>query len=54
MRKSEKKYNPKRDVDQGWTPEANPALREMLDHLAKELAEEYVRLMKLTQQTKED
>ena len=54
MGKSEKKLKPKHDVGQGWTPESNPALKELLDHLAQELAAEYVRLMKPTQQTKED
>ena len=29
-----------------WTLEGNPAVRELLDHLAEELAAEYVRLMK--------
>jgi len=28
-----------------WTPESNPAVAELLDHLAEELAGEYVRLM---------
>ena len=54
MGKSEKKLKPKLDVDQDWTPEANPALKEMLDHLAQELAEEYVRLMRPTKHTKEE
>ena len=54
MGKSEKKLDLKRDVDQGWTPEANPALKELLDHLAQELAEEYVLLMRPTKHTKEE
>ena len=29
-----------------WDPRHNRAVREILDHLARELAEEYVRLMK--------
>jgi hypothetical protein len=29
-----------------WSPQANPAVRELLDHIARQLAEEYVRLMK--------
>jgi len=29
-----------------WSLEANPALRELLDHIARQLADEYVRLMK--------
>jgi hypothetical protein len=32
--------------DQGWNPITNPAVRELLDHLADELAKEYIRLMK--------
>ncbi len=32
--------------DQGWNPTTNPAARELLDHLADELAKEYIRLMK--------
>ena len=32
--------------DQGWNPVTNPAVRELLDHLADELAKEYIRLMK--------
>lgn len=28
-----------------WTPELNPAMTALLDHLAEELALEYVRLM---------
>jgi hypothetical protein len=32
--------------DQGWNPTTNPAVRELLDHLADELAREYIRLMK--------
>jgi len=52
--KSEKKLKPKHDVDQGPTPESNPALKEMLDHLAQELAVEYVRLMRSTKHTKEE
>ncbi len=54
MGKSEKKLKPKHDVDQGPTPEANPALKELLDHLAQELAVEYVRLMRSTKHTKEE
>jgi hypothetical protein len=34
------------DSDQGWNPITNPAARELLDHLADELAKEYIRLMK--------
>jgi len=29
-----------------WNPARDPAVRELLDHIAVELAEEYVRLMK--------
>lgn len=32
--------------DRGWNPTTNPAARELLDHLADELAKEYIRLMK--------
>jgi len=28
-----------------WNPVTNPAVKELLDHLAQELATEYVRLM---------
>lgn len=28
-----------------WSPRANPAVAELLDHVAEELAREYVRLM---------
>lgn len=31
--------------DPTWSPAVNPAMAELLDHLAKELAGEYVRLM---------
>ena len=31
---------------EGWNPTTNPAVRELLDHLADELAREYIRLMK--------
>ena len=29
-----------------WTPAVNPAVRELLDHVARQLAEEFVRLTK--------
>jgi lysophospholipase L1-like esterase len=29
-----------------WSQRMNPAVREMLDHIAEELAKEYVRLLK--------
>ncbi len=32
--------------DRGWNPITNPAARELLDHVADELAKEYIRLMK--------
>ena len=35
-----------RDKDQDWSPVDNPAVRDLLDHLADELAREYIRLMK--------
>lgn len=35
-----------RDKDLNWSPVDNPAVRELLDHLADELAREYIRLMK--------
>jgi ribosomal protein L31E len=31
--------------DAHWSPEANPALREILDHIARQLAEEYTLLV---------
>ena len=34
--------------EQEWNPTTNPAARELLDHLADELAKEYIRLMKQT------
>ncbi len=33
------------DPDPAGTPDANPAVAALLDHLAEELAREYVRLM---------
>jgi hypothetical protein len=33
-------------TEAAWSPEANPAFREILDHIAGQLAEEYVCLMK--------
>lgn len=33
------------DEDGAWSPRANAALTELLDHIAEELAREYVRLM---------
>ena len=44
-----KAAKPVRDLDvtdRGWNPTTNPAARELLDHLADELAKEYIRLMK--------
>ena len=45
-----KKYNGERktqdQLDHGWNPQTNPELKELLDHVAEELAHEYVRLMK--------
>ena len=44
-----KAAEPARDPDvsdRGWNPTTNPAARELLDHLADELAKEYIRLMK--------
>ena len=32
--------------NQEWNSVTNPAVRELLDHLAEELAKEYIRLMK--------
>jgi hypothetical protein len=32
-------------TDLRWDVQQNPALRELLDHIAEELAREYVRLM---------
>ena len=34
------------ELSDRWDCRYNPAVRELLDHLARELAEEYVRLMK--------
>lgn len=36
---------PKPDEDPAWSPAANPAVAALLDHLAAELAQEYIRLM---------
>jgi hypothetical protein len=33
------------DQDPAWSPATNPAVAALLDHLAEELAHEYVRLM---------
>lgn len=33
------------DQDPPWSPAANPAVAALLDHLAEELAREYIRLM---------
>jgi hypothetical protein len=33
------------DQDPAWSPAANPAAAALLDHLAAELAREYIRLM---------
>jgi len=45
VKAAEPERNP--DVsDRGWNPTTNPAARELLDHLAEELAKEYIRLMK--------
>ena len=35
-----------RDDDRDWCMATNPDVRELLDHLADELAREYLRLMK--------
>jgi hypothetical protein len=42
--------SPPTEPDQGlaWSPAANPAVATLLDHLATELAREYVRLMEHT------
>ena len=37
-----------------WDPRRNVAVRELLDHLAHELAEEYIRLMKQAQTEEEE
>lgn len=36
-----------------WSQRSNPAVREMLDHVAEELAKEYVRLMEASSEKKE-
>ncbi len=36
---------PEPDQNSSWSPAANPAVTALLDHLAEELAREYVRLM---------
>ncbi len=38
------------DQDPAWSPAANPAVAALLDHLAEELAREYIRLMEQTAQ----
>ena len=35
----------KLEQDLAWNPAANPAVAALLDHLAEELAREYIRLM---------
>ena len=37
----------------GWSYRSNPAVREMLDHVAEELAEEYMLLMETSHERKE-
>lgn len=37
---------PKTASDATWSPDANPALREILDHIARQLAEEYTLLVR--------
>lgn len=39
---------PRRKEEKISNPVQDPAVRELLDHIAEELAEEYVRLMKET------
>ena len=39
--------------DSGWSYRHNPAVRELLDHVADELAREYVRLMEASGDSKE-
>jgi hypothetical protein len=34
--------------DAAWSPDGNPALREILDHIARQLAEEYTLLVRET------
>jgi hypothetical protein len=36
--------------DATWSPDANPALREILDHIARQLAEEYTLIVRETAQ----
>ncbi len=36
---------PEPEQNSSWSPAANPAVTALLDHLAEELAQEYVRLM---------
>jgi hypothetical protein len=36
------------EQDPPWSPAANPAVAALLDHLAEELAREYIRLMEQT------
>ncbi len=38
------------DQDPAWSPVANPTVAALLDHLAEELAREYIRLMEQTAQ----
>jgi len=44
------KVNPEREPrphsDEVWNPKTTPGVKELLDHLAEELADEYLRLMK--------
>jgi len=39
------KTKAKKKKERQWTPANNPILRELLDHLAQELAAEYVRII---------
>ncbi len=54
MRPSSNQQKRTGKLHKDWVPEADPVLKEMLDHIAQELASEYLQLMKMVQQTPDE
>jgi hypothetical protein len=48
MARKRRSVAPKTLSDATWCPETNPALREILNHIARQLAEEYTLLVRET------
>ena len=48
MARKRNAFAPSAAGDATWSPDANPALREILDHIARQLAEEYTLLVRET------